>query len=251
MRVANFQVAVAFEIEPELILSLGPSIRALATRTQGRIHDAGVGDPDFPPDVPRIVIQTKQFLVNISLNRFDIHATPPRHLQENHSAAVQFAQTVAGDVLGELLKVPVSYAWSGIVAHLKYPSEKPLASAPMAVAPIFHQLINIPHSGKPLSSFEVRFGYQEDDLFRSIKLGGYATQNIRFKSVAEGEQTAAGFGVEGADIVETGVQVFLDVNNKPSAGKKTPIDDLKRLFEVCEKSILTLPEELNLKELLK
>lgn len=251
MRVANFQIAVAFEIEPNLILSLGPSIKALAARSQGQIHDAGFGDPDFPPDVPRIVVQTKQFLVNISLNRFDIHTTPPRHLQENHPAAVQFAQTVASDVLGELLKVPVTYLWAGLVAHLKYPNEKPLASAPMAVNPVFQKLVNIPSSGKPLSSFEMRFGHQDGDLFRSITVGGYATQNIRFRHVPLGEQAAVPMSVEGTEIVETGVQIFLDLNNKPSAEKKNPLDDLKGLFEMCNKSISTLPEELNLKEILK
>lgn len=249
VRIAKFQVAVVFEIQPELILSLGPTIKALAQKSQGQIHEVSGGDPNFPPDVPRIVIQTRQFLVNISLNRFDIHVVPPRQLQENHSAAIQFAKTMVTDVLKDLLQPQISYKWSGVVVQLKFPSAKPFLNAAAAVEPVFKRLVTFNPSDKPLSSFEMRFGYQEGDLFRSVKIGGYSTRNLRMRTGTAPSQPSPQV-LNTGEITETGIQVFVDVNNKPSAERKGPHEDLQRLFEASEKSITSLPNELKLSDIL-
>lgn len=249
MRVAKFQIAVAFDVQPGLILSLGPTIKNLAERTQGQIHQLSVGDPNFPPDVPRIVVQTKQFLVNISLNRFDIHVIPPRQLQQNHSASALFAETAATDVLNQLMKCHIDYMWSGVVAHVKFPTATPLLSASAAVEPVFKRLVAFQPSSKPLSSFEMRFGYQDDDLFRSTRICGYSSRGLRTRPNTSPSQPITQPS-NMREIVETGIQIFIDVNNKPSMERKGPLEDLKRLFEVCEKTIVSLPKELNLQDIL-
>ena len=245
MKVRQIQIVSVFKIDNSIILSIGPSLKQLKNKLGGQI--VPINNPDnSPPPLPRIVLQLKDTLLQIGLDRFDISLKPPLHISEDLSESFKFAKQRAGSIISEFIS-HVSYKWSGIITTFSFP-EQPLVSKSgiETVRPIFDRIININRNNRELVSFQLQFGFKDDDFNINYNISGFEERNISISPPIHGflEVELNKFPVNNC-----GIQVILDINNK-LGDNINPLEDIDRLFDKQSNLFSSISTDLNLKGIL-
>ena len=178
MRVNRFEIVSTFEIDPSIVLTCGPYIKGLEQKLRGKIMTINAPE-GAPPPLPRLVLQLEDTILNVALDRFQITTKPPSHIAHDIQKAAQFAYQRSISILLDMKPANLQYQWSGVVAEIDYP-EFPLTckSGSEAATPLFDKLINIDRKDNQLSSFQLKFGFRDENYFVSYILSGFKLEKF-------------------------------------------------------------------------
>jgi hypothetical protein len=247
VNVENFNVVLSFTRDDAIVLTCGPQLKEAQRRFGGQLFTVNVPDK-APPSLPRLVLRLDNALLHVGLDRFEFVTEPPRHVAGVFGEALDFAQNRVVPILELLLESGVSYEWTGVVANIEYPEEpRQSASAREAVAPLVQRLVRLDWQSSDLRTFNLQIGRIVDGYLRNYTFSGYEVRNLEPTEPTTPTQSLT--EREGA-LVEVGIQVSLDVNNKLSQEKSGPIADLGSIIVQQAHAFGSLANDFNLQELL-
>ena len=242
MRVANIQVVAGFERDDEILLSAGKYLQKLS-------RELGVSMPKMsvpgsaPPEAPRAIIPGSTTLIQVGLNRAELFAPPPDHIAGNFESAADFGLQAANRFLLELMTV-VRYAWVGAVSTINFPA-KAIETLMKAATPVSDRLVNVPRKDRELSHLNLQIGFKEDPFHVTYSISGY---EIRTGTISR--PATRSIDVSTVPVTETGIEIRLDINNKPQEAKRGLKTDLPGVFEMKKARFRTLKDDLNLEGIL-
>lgn len=241
------QIVSAFEIEQSIVLSIGPSLKQLQKRLGGQLLTINAPD-GAPPPLPRIVLKLEDTILKIGLDRFDITTRPPSHVSQDMVKSCKFAGQRASAIISELTPY-ILYKWSGVITTFEYPEEPLISkSAIEAAKPIFDKLINIDRGDRDLSSFQLQFGLKDNDHFKNYTIGAFEGREIKLDSPLNKGFVEIDFKEH--PVFECGIQIILDVNNKPCVANKDPLEDINTIFSKQIDLYSNFSSDLNLEGIL-
>jgi hypothetical protein len=246
MRIAQVQVAVIFTLDNDIVLTIGSSLKNIQERYKGNIQILN-NIPEFsPPNAPRVVFSCPGFIINVSLLRFDIMITPPQHISSDAGKVFNYIQSFISNINEILIKKNVKYEWTGFVFTIENPKSGNVKQSSLEYfGPIFDKLINIKRNEKKLASFSFQYGFVETSFFVNYSINGYEKLNIAFPNVIQTPQSLSSMTPE---IIESGIAVTLDINNRPQQLKKSFMVDFTSILDQSMSYYKTLLEDTGLKE---
>ncbi len=249
MRINSYEVVIVFEFDETIVLSLGPSLKAIQKSLGGELVTINVPE-DAPPPLPRIILKFSDSLLKLGIDRISITINPPSHVKSNINKSSKFALQRTVSIIKDLLALIPQYKWCGIVTELEFPSEQNSYNLAIeAVTPVFDKLININRSHKELASFQLQYGIKENSHFTNYTISGYESRNIKF--ISQKKKGFVSIPINDQEVAECGIRVILDVNNKPGGATENTIEDIENILNKTNKLSLILPDDLNLGGILK
>lgn len=250
MIVTKIQIVTAFQVEPQILLSCGQNLQNIQKLLSGNLMTLNVSE-DAPPDAPRALINSKDTLINIGLDRFEILIKPPLHISGKYETCLEFAHSRMESILNILFhKLSIKYKWAGCVMHIHYPVDKSIKRAIQIVTPVYDKLVNFPREEKELASFDLRFGFNDNNFFKTYSITGYEKRDIKLEVPAE-LSSVLYIETNEFPVIESGIQFSVDINNKIRRENKSPIDDLLEILVESTATFTTIEKKLDLEGTIK
>jgi hypothetical protein len=248
VKISRQEIVVSFEIDSSIVLTCGQAIKNIQKKLGGNILSINTPE-DAPPFTPRIILNLNDTIMHLGLDRVHIITIPPSHVSDEIEKSSKFTFQRVNSLLSELRPSIPRYLWAGIISTIEYP-EKSLknTSAIEATTPVFDKLIKIDRKNKELSSFQLQYGIKKDQYFVTYTIGGYDIRNFKLKPPKQ-----PGFYVinpEEYPLMECGIRILLDINNKANKQNNDPINDIEEILIEKKKLVDNILEDLNLKEVL-
>lgn len=249
MHVSQIQVVMAFARDDSILLSLGSAIKAFSSSVGGRFQSLNVPH-DAPPSVPRGVVILSKGFVNIAPDRIQVVVHPPEHLADDYRAAAGFASSLGEQVVERLIVDNLEYDWLGAIFEFEYPLSLDRFASSLAVGEsIFDSVVNVDRAGRDMSSFELKFGYKDKLSNRIYRLSGYESKQIEIAPRENGG--VLHIKSEDYPSVEVGVQLVLDVNNKPKSERAEIRSDFSEIWVEHKKAYDDFWNEVDIGELVE
>jgi hypothetical protein len=243
VKIAKVQVAVSFDTDKQIVLNCAAGIKKLQKIIGGRFIQLNV--PDFaPPNTPRALIKSPDTLINLASDRFDIITTPPKHVVGDVAACLEFALSRSQQVLGAIYAESLGYHWVGVLTTVQFPGNKESKSGVADVTPVYERLVGINKNNRSLATFRLQIGYKEQDFFRTYTISGYETLEVSIRAQSIPKEVVV--NLEEIPAIESGIQVLVDVNNRPSVKKLGVQADLDASINQMLGTLKTLARDLNL-----
>jgi hypothetical protein len=248
VKIARQEIVISFEIDQSIVLTCGNAIKNVQRKLGGRILSINAPD-DAPPSMPRVILKLKDTILNIGLDRIQITTIPPSHVSDNIEKTSKFTIQRIEPFLTELLPVIPKYFWSGVITEIEF-HENPMKSnsADEAAIPIFDKLINIDRKNKELSAFQLQYGIKDDLCFITYTISAFEGRQIEFKMPPK----PGYFRIEPSEylLMECGIRILLDINNKPNKHNENPIKDIENILAKQNSLVSNIVEDINLKGVL-
>ena len=146
--------------------------------------------------------------------------------------------------LNKIYESDLEYQWTGVITTIDYIDTSGSKTPFEAINPIFKKLLCLDWDKSDLASFNLQLGRKINDYFVNYNIHGYEKRKIKFKK----DQTVK--FVESKAGNELGVQILLDINNKPMNLKKNPKIDLDKIILKQFELSKSIEEDLNIEGLL-
>ena len=199
--------------------------RAFRAVVDGEAKSTNIGDTE-PPEIPRITLKQGHKVIALakdrsqlamSFKRADVEVAVAYSVaQKNISSFIQGVQTLHGDRHS---------CEMAVIIEINYPSEAPPAELSEALARLFY-------SGPVLgewASLEFRLGFMADGLFKNFGASLYELREGTLPVSPGLRRQRVDFS--NLSVIERGVAIKLEVNNRPKlAGGDIP-QDLKMEYE--------------------
>lgn len=247
MDIKSLTYISSFALDTEITLTCGKELKFLEKELKGNLVLPSVPD-SAPPEAPRAIIRSSDSIIAIGWNRFELNATPPKHIKDNYVGCLEFLKNRTIQVVKLLIGLVREYEWSGLIVKCHYPFENPESNMILSV---FDKLINTNRNERPLSAFRLQFGYREGDYNRIYNLARYELRNINLVIHPQPGQKVMKFDMAKFPITESGLEINIDINNMTSAKGRNWDDDLTHLIKEHEETYINLGKELNLEGIIK
>ncbi len=247
MRIDEIKYACEFDLHNDIIIELGEALTRLRREKGTRVQILNT-PASAPPAAPRMIVQTTNAVINVALTRFDIVTRIPDHVTGTIESASDFSRQVLREALTVLSVPGLGYRWAGIVIGIRFPTLGKGGRASAAAVPVVQRLINIPMQEKALASFRLQIGVREGDFYQNYLISGYEVSSFRLSPDVVAK---APVPVEGRNhpTIEAGVNVVVDLNNRPQAPNHDLLSDLDDLFIEAVPLVNSVPERLHLQGL--
>ncbi|MCW5547690.1 MAG: hypothetical protein KIT44_01880 [Opitutaceae bacterium] len=242
LQIAQVQFVTAFPAQESLLSRLDTVLNKLSKALNGQRINPKVSSHNAPAEIPRSLIIAQNTFVQVALNRIEMRLSPPEHVSGSVDASVKYFGDVLKGLFGEMLTVAPRADWVGAVLTVQYPTRH-AKTAIQAVHPAFKKLLTIPDPGDNLSAFHFMYGVRHGDHFKHITVQGYHTSEFQ-ADIKPGE--VVNIPLEQATIKEVGLQLLLDVNNKPSPTKQGTSEEFMKVLSALQDYARTAPNELGL-----
>ncbi len=243
MNIKQANVVFEFDIDPNIMLTLGGQIIEIQKKYNCKVQQ--INAQKAPPDVPRIVIIFENYIINICLNRCEYIMQIPSHISNNINNCIDYVSNNISQINRYIAVDDRGYNWTGVIFHNEYPSQDKELPLLELITPLFDRMINIERNNRELSSFQLQFGFKEDDLFCNYTIGGYETRNIEVE-IKPGNNVINVKKEEGKKI-EQGVLITVDINDKPKIVHLNAIDDMNVIFSNIRSKLSKLSDTLNIR----
>jgi len=249
VKIARQQIVIVFEIDKLIVLTCGMAIKNAQKELGGQVLTTNVPD-DAPPSMPRIILKLEDTVMSLGLDRIQLSTIPPSHVSGDLKKASEYTLKRAAPFFSELLPNISKYIWAGVITELRfYESPMKSKSANEMVAPLFDKLLNIDREKKELASFQIQYGFKEDQYFKNYTISGFEDRKIELNMPPKGESVVVDLNEH--PLTGCGVMVLLDTNNKPNRHNDDPIRDVESLLEKQELLTPNLVQDISLEEVLK
>lgn len=248
MKIPQINTVIEFELTENVLLIIAGALKTYQNKNNAKVQILNVPQT-IPPDAPRIVISTPNALIRISLTRFEINSKIPNHIYSNFESSLIFTKATVKSVLDTLMVPELKYSWVGLVCILEFPISNSGESALKLSEKFFDKLVNIKRASRDLSSFEIKFGYKENNFYKNFAISGYETRDIKIELLHQQGIQVIDLEKHGK-ITDAGLRIILDVNNRPAIKSPILIDDLELVYKEINLNYNSLLEDLNIKDLL-
>lgn len=243
LKVANFQFACALKENRNSILAGGGRFLEVASQLKAEVAQLNVPEPN-PPELPRLIIRRQDLVVAIGFSRIDITLRPADHVANSFTSAIEHFHGTIEPVLPLLLGNDWQYEWSGIIAELEYQGPPPMVRGQERATPLFDRLLRIDRKGRPLASFELKFGYEEGGFNRNFSLQGYEIK--KFPPTPIPRNGIVKINMDKLPIDTSGIGVIVDINNKPAKSRFSALQEFDALIQEHLRTNQILETELGL-----
>lgn len=244
-RVVKLEVVVSFQEENDIVLTLGPQIKAIKNEIGGRIIN--VNTPNgAPPELPQIVIHSNDVILQIAKSRIQITIVPPAHINDSFSECADYFKKRINVIDDLIIKDYLNYNWSGIVSTIEFPmkgSDESTSIEP--IRKIFSNLVTINWNARDLTTFVLRVGKKIGNKNLNVTLQGYDKRSLEVKD----NKDIQGRSIDPQElpVIEVGYQVILDMNSKGKKGGNAVID-LEEMLSLQENYLFKVPQEFKIKK---
>ncbi len=247
-KIEKIQIVAEFELDEDLVLTAGSEAKRVQEKYGGKVQVLNVPQA-APPEAPRIIVRTENFLLNIGLVRYDIVINVPTHISLHPSKSLSFAYNIVEDIADFLDHLKNGYQWTGVITNVQFPSKETYIPSIKLAEPVFDKLVNISRKQRDLSTFQLQYGFQEGRFYRTFTISGY--ESLQFK-IPPGVKPGSHIRLEkeNADISESGLLIVVDVNNKPAPDKGGFVADFSTIMEEISSTVEQLPNTTNLRGVL-
>jgi len=246
--VVQVQIGSEFKLVEDVAISLGAPLKSIIAKYGGRIQLLNVPNA-APPDAPRIIATTQNFVLNLAPVRYDVYISVPSQIRSDYHKVMDFTSTLFTKLGGELAQLRLAYLWVGLVVNLAYPAASEGVPGIKLSQPIFDRLMSIPRGTRKLAAFQTQYGFEEGPLNKIFSITGYDTLTLNVDPTNL-SRNAIRVDKETADVVESGIAVSLDVNNRPAKEHGGLLHDFREILQASRQLFTNLPETLNLKGLI-
>ena len=244
VKFSRIEIVTTFKPKDDLMLLLGPSIKKVNDNLKGKFLQLTIPN-DAPFELPRYAIQLKNMLIHIGLNRIQIISEPPPHIQNSIEESFKFIQETSKYIVSTILKGNLEYLWTGIITTIKkeLKAEKPIK----AVYPIFKKMINLDWKDEELASFNFQIGRKIKDIFVNYTISGFEKRRLLLDNLNKNKLSIENLKNVNSTI---GIQILLDINNKPQTKKADPLKDLDNIIKQQFNLSKSMSKDLNLGDIL-
>jgi hypothetical protein len=243
--IGQIQIGSEFELIEDIAISIGASLKSIISKYGGRLQLLNV-PAGAPPDAPRIIATTQNFMLNFAPVRYDVHISVPTQIRSSYSKVMDYTIELFTKLGGELARLGLSYAWIGLIINLEYPGV--IAGTPgIALSePVFDRLLTIKRGSRKLAAFQAQFGFEEGEFNKIFTVSAYDSMRVKIDAPKMPTKFIR-VDKETANIVESGLNVAIDVNNKPSKERIGLVHDFRSVAQASRDLYSRLPDLLNLK----
>jgi hypothetical protein len=241
------QVQIGSEFDPieDIALSIGSALKSIISKYGGRLQLLNV-PAAAPPDAPRIIATTQNFVLNFAPVRYDVHVSVPTQIKADFYKVLDYTTSLFTRLGGDLAQLGLSYLWVGLIVNLEYPAATSGVPGIRLSEPVFDRLLSVSRGTRKLSAFQTQFGFEEGSLNKIFTVSAYDSMKIKVDP-AKLPRKMLRVDRETADIVESGISVSLDVNNRPAKQRAGLIHDFRLIAQASRQLFASLPDALNLK----
>jgi len=201
------------------------------------------------PPLPRIILKLDDSVFKLAIDRISISINPPSHVKSNINKSSKFALRRTVSIVEKLLEFIPQYKWCGIITELEFPSKpESYKLAIEAITPVSDRLININRSDKELASFQLQYGIKENSFFTNYSISGYESRDI--KLIPKNKKGFVSFDSHNFTVLECGIRIIMDINNKPGGATEDPIKDIENILNKTNELSGSLVTDLNLEGIL-
>jgi hypothetical protein len=241
------QIQIGSEFDPieDIAISIGSALKSIISKYGGRLQLLNV-PAAAPPEAPRIIATTQNFVLNFAPVRYDVHISVPTQIRTDFYKVMDYASNLFARLGGDLAQLRLSYLWVGLVVNLEYPGSVAGVPGIRLSEPVFDRMISIDRGTRKLAAFQTQFGFEEGSLNKMFTVSAYDSMRIKVNP-ANLPQKMIRVDQETADVVESGISVSLDVNNKPAKERGGLMHDFRIVAQASRQLYASLPDALNLK----
>ena len=99
MKISRQEIVVSFEIDSSIVLTCGQAIKNIQKKLGGNILSINTPE-DAPPFTPRIILNLKDTIMHLGLDRVHIITIPPSHVSDEIEKSSKFTfQRVTNPVI--------------------------------------------------------------------------------------------------------------------------------------------------------
>jgi|GEM_PF-5032378 len=239
-KIGFIQLAIGIAIDDNIILTLGSTIKELEKSGKFTIQNLSV-PINAPPNVPRFVLNSKEYVINISLDRLDFYFSIPDHMAQHPITTIKYISKLIEEI-NQIFLSSIVYKWCGIVMKVNYPYKDNQDSK---LTNIFDSITSIDRNNDDVVSLTFNFGVKKGWYFKTIGIAEYQSH------VLLGEQMKnQQIHLDDENLSERGIEITLDYNNKPNVKNNSFIIDIMKLLNLTIPDINNLPKNTNLLEIL-
>lgn len=243
-KIQRVQVALVHSVDEEVVLTAAASLDKLERDFGVTVQRLNV-PPTAPGQLPRIVVISSGFVINVANNRTDLFVTVPSQFQTDVARALELAAQTTQKLETYLNFRQSEYSWCGSIVLLNYRLGGPQTRLVQEIRPVFDRIVSVPRKNRAISSLNLQFGFEEGRYFVTYGVSGYETINLPVRPGPSGAMLPRPDD-RPQFVVESGVGISLDVNNKPASTKHGMLEDVLDILDQIKKRIPTLLEDLNL-----
>lgn len=249
MRIPQTNTVFEFEFVENILLLIGGVLKEYQKKNNANVQFLNVPQ-NIPPDAPRIIVSSKNSIINISLTRIEIISKIPNHIVDDITATLQFTKNNTIDIIAQLWVPELKYSWLGLVSTVDFPKNSTEFTALQLAIPFFDKLINIDRKDRELGSFEIRFGFKEGNFFKNYKISCFESRDIKIDPSKFSPLQKFIDLEEFSAITNAGLRVIVDINNKKSEVQREIHSDFDDILSELEKSLKNLTAEFKLEDLI-
>jgi hypothetical protein len=232
MKVTSLEIIMAVAAKTDAPTRLGLFMSEYARRVGGELA-TNILPENAPVELPRISAISKNFVVNLGLDRLQFAVKPQREIQGSLDKVVESASLQSSALFEQYLsEVGSPYTFCGAIMTLHFSRKGNLPQLKIAEQ-LHDSLLNLERNNNPLASFLLQTGYQTKDHYLNFTLSAYETRTLKIPpNLSPGTYQV---DISNTSILESGVQVRVDLNNRPKTNKQQPMLELKSVLQMCRK----------------
>lgn len=244
-RVTLLSIVTVFVRKPNLTLELGRFFSQLAKDVSAEVHFPAV-EPSAPDEIPRLVVNGSDVEFSAGLDRFYITFKALSIDVSRDKTSLKQLVANAGKVLERFLAEEIfELRFIGVVGTLNFPQPQETnirtIQREMAANVIAHMDAN-----RVCENFAYQIGFSHhDEYFSNFRIKAYQTKRLDLKV---GEIVRNPIDLDSLEVIEHGIEVNFDINNRPKRKKTAVGSELKGLFAALTDELDSLPQTLSLIE---
>jgi len=241
--ITALNLVASFPPRANALLELGPHFNSLAHHIRGKLLQTDA-PPNAPPEIPRLIVAVNGIEYRMGLNRIEalIKEPPPdsptRHLSDIKAAFSEITERIesifkSGGILSDFV---------GVICTVHFPQE---VSA--SLQDISKELFSGMTLGKTYEREVVTFGWQVGFLskdrqhFINLNVKNYQRRVLNVQGIP---QQPIALDLSKSTLADQGVEVMVDINNRPKNTKVTPRAEFLSAFEVLDSEVSSLEKGL-------
>jgi hypothetical protein len=247
MYVIHIQAAIIFDLDDQIVLSLGEKLQQAQRSYNATIQFLNV-PTGAPPEAPRLLFLTPTFNVNIGLNRIDVFISIPDHIKSNIDSCLNYCFNTTIDLSKALFGNVISYNWCGIITTINFPDKNKGQPSLKIVEKLLPYITKIDTKGRELASLNFQIGFKEPPYFKTITLAGY--DHVQIQVPVSQHEMPQRLEMNKAMITESGISILVDINNIPQEPKGSFEEDFSNVIEKNKLSSKSILDEFNIGEVI-
>ncbi|MCK5882505.1 MAG: hypothetical protein KAG61_02360 [Bacteriovoracaceae bacterium] len=226
----SIKIVLNHNIKEDIIFNHGSFFKQLATNLQGKLINNQI-QPNSPPEVPRVIVQTKELAILFGLNRMEVEIKGSRKHVGKGSVYDLYKNKIK-EVIGlfdsYLHRDEFVEDFIGIIGPLRFPQDMNMNKEELVskLSSKFYARTN----AKKIISFNTKLGFHDptEDYFFNYEISDYEVKNVNVKGDA-GKPVRVDLNT--FPTVEHGMLYVVDVNNRPKNSKRNFKDDVSETVE--------------------